>query len=46
MNRGVIASALGPVTENLGGPSKIEELQKLAEWYCNLFVIKDTRTIG
>ena len=46
MNRGVIASALGPVTENLGGPSKIEELQKLAEWYCNLFVIKDTRTQG
>lgn len=46
MNRGVISSALGPVTENLGGPSKIEELQKLAEWYCNLFVIKDTRSQG
>lgn len=46
MNRGVIANALGPVTENLGSPSRIEELQTLAEWYCNLFVIKDTRTQG
>lgn len=46
MNRGVITSALGPVTENLGGPGKVEVLQSLAEWYCNLFVIKDTRAMG
>lgn len=46
MNRGVIANALGPVTDNLGSPSRIDELQTLAEWYCNLFVIKDTRTQG
>lgn len=46
MNRGVITSAQGPVMENLGGPGKVEELQSLAEWYCNLFVVKDTRTMG
>lgn len=46
MNRGVIADALGPVMENLGSPGKIDTLQTLAEWYFNLFVIKDTRTQG
>lgn len=46
MNRGVVADALGPVMENLGSPANIEELQSLAEWYFNLFVIKDTRTQG
>lgn len=46
MNRGIIPDALGPVTDNLGGPGMIEELQELAEWYCNLFVIKDTSTQG
>lgn len=46
MNRGVITNAVGPVIENLGGPGKIQELQKLAEWYCNLFVVKDTRNLG
>lgn len=46
MNRGVITQAQGPVMENLGGPGKVEELQQLADWYCNLFVIKDTRASG
>lgn len=46
MNRGVVYNALGPVMPNLGTPSKIEDLQKLAEWGINLFVVKDTSTRG
>lgn len=46
MNRGVISSAMGPVMKNLGGPSDIETLNQFAQWYMNLFVIKDTRTQG
>ena len=46
MNRGTVADAVGPVMENLGGPSRIDDLQAIAEWYGNLFVIKDTRTQG
>lgn len=46
MNRGVVNDALGPVMENLGAPSKKDTLQKLADWYCNLFVIKDTPNQG
>lgn len=46
MNRGVIASAVGPVMRNLGGPSDIDTLNEFAQWYMNLFVIKDTRTQG
>lgn len=46
MNRGVVTSAQGPVIENLGGSGHIETLQKLADWYLNLFVVKDTRTQG
>lgn len=46
MNRGVVYNALGPVMPNLGTPSKIEDLQSLAEWCINLFVVKDTSTRG
>ena len=46
MNRGVIASALGPVMKNLGGPAEIDTLNEFAKWYMNLFVIKNTRTQG
>lgn len=46
MNRGVVSDAMGPVMDNLGSPSRVEDLQELAEWYVNLFVIKDTRTQG
>lgn len=46
MNRGVIVSALGPVMKNLGGPADIDTLNEFAQWYMNLFVIKNTRTQG
>lgn len=46
MNRGVVADALGPVMENIGSPSKINTLQEFADWYMNVFVIKDTSTQG
>lgn len=46
MNRGVIASALGPVMKNLGGPADIDTLNEFAKWYMNLFVVKNTRTHG
>lgn len=46
MNRGVIASALGPVMKNLGGPADMDTLNEFAQWYMNLFVIKNTRTQG
>ena len=46
MNRGIVSEAVGPVMENLGGLNSIEDLQKLADWNCNLFVIKNTRTSG
>lgn len=46
MNRGVIVSALGPVMKNLGGPAEVDTLNEFAQWYMNLFVIKNTRTQG
>ena len=46
MNRGVVTSAQGPVMANLGGSGHVETLQSLADWYLNLFVVKDTRTQG
>lgn len=46
MNRGIVPDAIGPVMENLGGPNKMESLQTLADYNCNLFVIKNTRTTG
>lgn len=46
MNRGIVADAQGSVIENQGSPSKVNNLQTLAEWYLNLFVIKDTPTAG
>lgn len=46
MNRGILADAQGPVMENLGSPSKVESLQTLAEWYCNIMVMKNTPTQG
>lgn len=46
MNRGVVNDAMGPVTENLGAPAKMDKLQELAEWFCNIFVIKDTPNQG
>lgn len=46
MNRGVITSAMGPVMKNLGSPAEVETLNEFAQWYMNLFVIKDTRTQG
>lgn len=45
-NRGIIIDALGPVMKNLGTPSQIESLQEFADWYLNLFVIKDTQYTG
>lgn len=46
MNRGVIENAYGPVMENLGSPGNIDKLNSLAQWYMNLFVVKDTRSQG
>lgn len=46
MNRGLVPDAYGPVMENLGGPNSIDDLQELADWNCNLFVVKNTRTTG
>lgn len=46
MNRGIVSTALGSVMPNLGGSSKKSVLQNFAEWYMNLFVIKDTRFYG
>lgn len=46
MNRGVTTSALGPVMKNLGGPADVDTLNEFAQWYMNLFVIKNTRTQG
>lgn len=46
MNRGIVADALGSVMENLGSSIKKPVLQSFAEWYMNLFVIKDTRYYG
>ena len=45
-NRGIVPDALGPVMQNLGTPSQIENLQSFADWYMNLFVIKDTQFAG
>lgn len=45
-NRGVVSSAIGPVMENIGSPSKIDTLQQFAEYCMNLFVIKDTASLG
>lgn len=45
-NRGIVADALGPVMPNLGTPSQLENLQRFADWYMNLFVIKDTQYAG
>lgn len=45
-NRGVVPEALGPVMPNLGTPSQIDNLQLFANWYMNLFVIKDTQSAG
>lgn len=45
-NRGIIADALGPVMKNLGSPSEIDTLQQFADWYMNLFVIKNTQYAG
>ena len=45
-NRGIVPDALGPVMPNLGVPSKISDLQDFADWYMNLFVIKDTQFAG
>lgn len=46
MNRGLVPTALGPVTKNLGGDGELDILQELAEWYLNLFVIKNTPAAG
>lgn len=46
MNRGIVATSLGPVMPNLGASSKKSVLQGFAEWYMNLFLIKDTRFYG
>lgn len=46
MNRGVVTQAKGPVMENLGTPTRIDDLQKLADYSVNTFVVKDTRTQG
>ena len=46
MNRGTVPSAIGPVTTNLGASGYINTLQELANWYMNIFLIKDTRTQG
>lgn len=46
MNRGLVPNSKGPGFENLGGSTKIPELQELADWYMNLFLIKDTPTLG
>lgn len=45
-NRGIVPDALGPVMLNLGTPSQIANLQSFADWYMNLFVIKDTQYAG
>ena len=45
-NRGVIIEALGPVMQNLGTPNMKEQLQEFADWYMNLFVVKDTQYQG
>ena len=45
-NRGIVSSANGPVMENIGSPTKIDKLQSVAEWYGNVFVIKNTNTYG
>lgn len=46
MNRGTVPAAIGPVTTNLGASGHLETLQELANWYMNIFLIKDTRTQG
>lgn len=46
MNRGIVTDALGSVMENLGSSIKKPILQQFAEWYMNLFVIKDTKYYG
>lgn len=46
MNRGIVSTAMGSVIPNLGGSSKKVVLQEFADWYMNLFVIKDTRFYG
>lgn len=46
MNRGTVPAAVGPVTINLGASGYIDTLQELANWYMNIFLIKDTRTQG
>lgn len=46
MNRGTVPAAIGPVTANLGASGHLETLQELANWYMNIFLIKDTRTQG
>ena len=46
MNRGVAYDANGPVCPNYGAPSRYEQLNKLAQSYCNIFVIKDTPDSG
>lgn len=46
MNRGIVTTSLGPVMPNLGASSKKLVLQGFAEWYMNLFLIKDTRFYG
>lgn len=45
-NRGIVANALGPVMQNLGTPHMKPTLQEFADWYMNLFVIKDTQYQG
>lgn len=45
-NRGIIMDAFGPVMQNLGTPNLKDTLQEFADWYMNLFVIKDTQYQG
>lgn len=46
MNRGLIPDGKGPVCQNYGSPSRYQELNKLAQSYINVIVVKDTRTSG
>lgn len=46
MNRGIVNDGLGPVISNLGSPAKYDVLNSLANAKLNLFVIKDTPSMG
>ena len=46
VNRGIVNDAAGPAVANFGSPARANDLEKLANNYVNIFVVKDTPSFG